>query len=238
MGVLDQLLLVQERDAVIDVLVHRRESHPARAQLVASAASLAAIDNQIAGARAARDDVAARQAALEADATTAATRAAEIDKRLYSGSVSATRDLLSMAEEIKHLKARQAELEEHAIEAMEELEPLTDELERLEAERARLEEQRLAIAGELAVAEAEIDAELERERAARSELAAEIPADLLQTYDRLRQRSAGVGAARLVGGSCTGCHLSLPSAEVERLKRMPPDELVFCDQCSRILVHT
>jgi predicted nucleic acid-binding Zn-ribbon protein len=46
-----------------------------------------------------------------------------------------------------------------------------------------------------------------------------------------------VGAARLEQGSCTGCHLKLPSTEVERLRKLDPDEVAFCDQCGRILVR-
>ena len=237
MSALEQLLVVQERDAAIDVLVHRRETHPARAALVEVDAAIGAVDQRLVGARAARDDVAARQAAFEADATSASQRAQEIDKRMYSGTVSATRDLMAMGEEVKHLKERQAELEEHALEAMVELEPLDAEVSRLESERAALEARRAELVAELAAAESEIDAAIAAEQSARAEQTAGVPAELLTTYDRLRQRSAGVGAARLVGGSCTGCHLTLPSAEVERIKRLPADEVVFCDSCGRILVR-
>ena len=38
-------------------------------------------------------------------------------------------------------------------------------------------------------------------------------------------------------GTCMGCHLQLPATEVDRLKRLEPDTLVFCDQCGRILVR-
>lgn len=238
MSSLEQLLVVQERDAAIDSLVHRRASLPARAALVEVTRAIAAIDGELVAARSARDDVAARQAAFEADASAAAQRAQQIDKRLYSGTVSATKDLMAMTEEIKNLKARQAEIEERALEAMIELEPLDGEVSRLDGERQRLAAQRDQIVAELAAAEAEIDAEIERERVERAGLSADVPSDLLSTYDRLRVRSAGVGVARLIGASCTGCHLSLPSAEVERLRRLPADEVVFCDQCGRILVHS
>jgi predicted nucleic acid-binding Zn-ribbon protein len=47
----------------------------------------------------------------------------------------------------------------------------------------------------------------------------------------------GVGAARLVGDHCDGCHLVLSSVEIERIRRLPPDELTTCPECDRILVH-
>src|ERR1700728_2248899 len=46
-----------------------------------------------------------------------------------------------------------------------------------------------------------------------------------------------VAAARLVGNQCGGCHLELSSVEVDHIRRMPPDEVVTCDQCGRILVR-
>jgi len=46
-----------------------------------------------------------------------------------------------------------------------------------------------------------------------------------------------VGAARLVGDRCDGCHLTLPSVEVERIHHLSADALATCPQCDRILVH-
>jgi len=68
-------------------------------------------------------------------------------------------------------------------------------------------------------------------------VAAQVPAELLARYERLRAKLAGTGAARLVGESCGGCHLTLPAMEVDRIRRAPPDEVLTCDQCGRILVR-
>jgi uncharacterized protein len=82
-----------------------------------------------------------------------------------------------------------------------------------------------------------VDAELVARRQERETTSAAVPAELLDTYERLREKLGGIGAARLVGSSCTGCHLTLPATELDRIKRAPSDALVFCDQCGRILVH-
>ena len=63
------------------------------------------------------------------------------------------------------------------------------------------------------------------------------PSELAQRYEVLRSRLGGVGAARLVGDRCDGCHLTLSSVEVERIRRLPPEEFATCAQCDRILVH-
>ena len=40
----------------------------------------------------------------------------------------------------------------------------------------------------------------------------------------------GVGIARLVGSTCQGCHLALPAVEVDRIRKLPLDEAVHCEE--------
>src|SRR4029077_21229878 len=81
-----------------------------------------------------------------------------------------------------------------------------------------------------------IDARLATEDEKRSGLAGAMPAELLAEYERLREHLGGIGAARLERGMCSGCRLSLPAQEVDRIHKAPPGELFHCDQCGRILV--
>jgi predicted nucleic acid-binding Zn-ribbon protein len=95
----------------------------------------------------------------------------------------------------------------------------------------------LALAREqLALGEASIDDEAATIRVARDELAKQIAPELAGSYERLRAKLGGIGAAHLVGGACSGCHLQLPAGELDRLRRAPADSVVYCDQCGRILV--
>ena len=86
-------------------------------------------------------------------------------------------------------------------------------------------------------AESEIDAGIAEEESARAAAAANVPAELLSEYERLRTRLGGIGAARLEHGTCMGCRMKLPATELDRIKHQPPDALVHCDQCGRILVR-
>jgi predicted nucleic acid-binding Zn-ribbon protein len=43
--------------------------------------------------------------------------------------------------------------------------------------------------------------------------------------------------ARLVGNSCQGCRLTIPSTEVARIRKAGPDaDVSHCDNCGAILV--
>jgi len=234
---LQTLLAVQEHDTALDQLRHRRATLPERAHLAAVEKRIAEVEAQLADARARRDEVAGRQAALEAEIETSDRRITEVEKRLYGGTVSASRELTAMSEEVDHLKARRSGFEDRVLEVMEEREPVDAEVAQLEMDRVALDEEKAAAEAAVAVAVAEVDAEIEVVAAERTTLAEGVPADLDATYEKLRGKLGGVGAAKLNGANCSGCHLTLPATELDRVRHAGPDEVVFCDQCGRILVH-
>ena len=235
--VYDQLLRVQEHDTAVDRLRHRRRTLPERAELAGVEEALAALEQARVEANERRGEVARRQRALEDDLAGTESKIAEIERRMYSGVVSAPRELQAMQADVESLRRRRSTLEDGVLDAMTEREPLDDEVAGLDRERQRLDEEGVRLRAAVAEAEAAIDAELTVEEGGRGEAADGLPADLLTLYERLRARLDGIGAAPLVGGRCGGCHLSLPATEVDRIRREPPDALITCDQCGRILVR-
>ncbi|MDQ3681388.1 MAG: C4-type zinc ribbon domain-containing protein [Actinomycetota bacterium] len=237
MSGLQSLIRVQERDTATDRLRYRRANLPERSLLSGLERRLADLEARLTDVRARRDAVGARQSRLEEEVRSLDARVQEIDRRLYSGTVTASRELQAMSAEVSAIKARRSAVEDAVLEAMEEHEPLALELASLERQRAELVGESEHLRATLAESEVAIDAEIAAEEDARADAAQSVASDLLSTYEGLRSRLGGVGASRLVGSSCSGCHLVLPAAEVARVKREPPDALVFCDQCGRILVR-
>jgi uncharacterized protein len=232
----DTLMEVQEHDTLLDQLRHRRDSLPERAQLRDLEQRRSQLAEELAGIQSQVDDLAARQRGLEERIAAAAGRRHDIEQRMLTGGA-ASRDLQAMDSEVHHLTSRQAAFEEEELALLEEEEPLDvllDEhrraVEALTAEAERL----LVAAGQ---AETEIDRDIAAEEVARETSADGLPNDLRDRYEALRARKGGIGAARLVGDRCDGCHLTLPSVEVERIRLLPPGEFATCDQCDRILVH-
>lgn len=236
-GALDRLLEVQEHDLALDRLAHRRATLPERAVVAGVEAELGRLGATEAAARAERDELAARQARLEADLESIVARVHQVERRLYGGTVSASRELSAMADEVRSLERHRAELEDRVIGLMEQAEPLDASLSALAGQRRALEQERARLLAVIAEAEAVIGAQEEAEHRARSASAAGLPSGLTSHYERLRARLGGVGAAKLVNGSCTGCHLALPAAERDRIRHLPTDALATCDQCGRILVR-
>jgi len=233
----DTLLWVQELDTELDQLRHRIEALPERAALADVRVRLAALAASTAEVRVLVDDLSGRQAALEEQIAATARRRHELEERMRTGGVTAARDLQAMDHEVGQLAGRQRQLEDDEILLMEEEEPLDVALAEQEAASADLQSEAVRLTDAVAVAEVELRAAIDVAEAARATVASGLPADLAERYERLRSHLGGVGAARLVGDRCDGCHLTLPSVEVERIHQLPADTFATCPQCDRILVH-
>ncbi len=234
---LDLLLQVQELDTAADQLRHRRQTLPQRAELAAVEAQRAELDARSSEVRARRGELAAQQQVLEDHIESSRRRRSTLESQLYGGQVAAARDLQAMNDEVRNLAAHISALEDRELEVMEAIEPLDGELQAAEVRRDELDGAAAALRRAIAEQETAIDAELADQLGQRSQLAQQLPADLLTRYEALRSRLGGTGAARLVGNSCSGCHLTLPSMEVDRIRKAPPDTIVTCEQCGRILVR-
>jgi predicted nucleic acid-binding Zn-ribbon protein len=233
----DALLVVQEHDTASDRLRHRLATLPERAELDKAEQALAELDATRAEVGGRRDEIAARQKRLEDELASLEAKIGEVEKRLYSGGVTVPRELQALQADAESLKRHKSSLEDTILETMSEREPFDGEVDQLNARRAELEAEHGRLLAVLAEAGADIEHELATETAARAEAARDVPDDLLTRYEQLRAKLGGVGAARLGGASCTGCHLTLPATELDRIRRAPPDEVILCDQCGRILVR-
>jgi predicted nucleic acid-binding Zn-ribbon protein len=233
----DVLLSVQEHDTAVDQLVHRRAHLPSRGELDAAMGELGALERATADVESQRHELARAQQKLEDEIASLTDRATQHDKTLYSGTIGNPRELQALQDEIGSLKRRISQLEDQELELMEQIEPLDADLSRSARRRAELDESAAALRAQIAEEEIEIEADLERVRAERAAIAGEVDPELLVEYDRLRPQSGGIAIARMVGGSCGGCHLSLSAVEVDRIKKLPPEAPAHCEECGRLLAR-
>lgn len=230
------LLALQDEDVHLAQLRHRRDHLPQAAELAAVEGRIARLDSELASLGQRRDDLAARRDLLEHEAEGVQSRIARIEQQLASGGAASYRDQEAMALEESSLAARKRSLEDDELEVMEEIEPLDAEAARLQSERQREMGAALESRSRLDEAAAAIDAEIAEAMERRARLSGELPEALRAEYERLAARLDGVAVARLVGGRCAGCHLTLPATELDAIRRAAPGVVFHCDQCGRILV--
>ncbi len=198
---------------------------------------MAELEVALAEARGVLAEVGKRQATLEHELALVESKLAVDQARLYSGTVGIIRELQALQAEVDALKRRKGDLEDKVLEVLDEREPLDDGAAALEAEQEKVFDEAADAEGLVAAAQAEIDVELASAVDARTSAADGLPPAVVAEYDRLRARLGGIGAAPLVNGRCGGCHLSLSASELDALRRQPPDALLCCEQCGRILVR-
>ena len=229
---------LQEADLALDRLAYKRRELAERLAVSELSSRLAELTARVSEAQEQRDKLASQQLTLDQRSEAVGGRITAIEQRLRSGRAGSYRDEQAMGEEVTSLAHLRREIEDQELEVMEALEPLDQELAGLQDDSASVAEE-LALAREqLALATAAIDEEAALVRVTRDELAGRVAPELAASYERLRTKLGGIGAAHLVGGACSGCHLQLPAGELHRLRHAAPDTVVYCDQCGRILVMT
>ncbi len=233
----DSLLAVQGHDIRVVQLARRLDTLPERSQLSAAAREVAAVDARITAVDERRGELNRGQQRLEDEIASLHERASRAEKQLYSGTISNPRELVALQADVASIRRRIVQLEDDELEMMELSEPLDAERAELGAERERLEAVTKRLTDDLSAAEAEIAAELDTVRRERAIDAAGVPADQWAEYDRLGSRLNGVAIARLVGTICQGCHMQLSAVEIDRIRKLGVDEVVYCEACGCLLVR-
>ncbi len=231
------LLGIQEFDRRLDRLAHDRITLPELTSIAEIDQRLAAVDAEAAEVEARRHELGREQKRHEDDVALLEDRIATEDAKLYSGRVTVLKELQALQDEIASLTARRSTVEDHVLEVMEAIEPVDAELAVFARRRAELTTERAGHEQTVEVRRAEIDVEAESVRTQRVDHVTQLDAELLAEYERLRARAGQVGVARLVGTTCHGCHLDLSAVEADRLKKLPANDLVHCDECGCILVR-
>ncbi len=231
-----QLLVVQDHDRSLDALRHQLATLPEFSQIEQLRVDHAALGKQSELVAERRHELGRDQNRLEDEVALVEDRITGEEAKLYSGQ-GGVKELQALQDEIKGLRKRQVLVEDQIIEIMEASEPVDAELAELATSESAMEDEIAAANQRVEQATEQIGNEITETEAQRADAAGSVRTDVLEDYDRIRSRPGTLGVARLVGSTCHGCHLELPAVEVDRLKKLPADTLVHCDECGIILVR-
>jgi uncharacterized protein len=232
-----RLLDLQAIDTALAQLAHRRRTLPEHAELDALARELSALEDERIRAQVGVDDLDRDIARFERDIDQVRVRKDRDQARLTVGTGPA-RELEALQHELASLHRRQTELEDAELALMEQRETAQAALDEIGARIAAGRERRSAAEARREQLLADIAKDEQFRTAARQPLVADLPADLVALYDKLRADLGGLGAALLTAGRCGGCRLELSGADRARIRAADPDEVVRCEECRRIMVRT
>lgn len=232
-----RLLEVQGLDSRLDQLEHRRRRLPEHEEIARSSARLAELGALLVAAQTELDDIDRALRKAEADVEAVRARAVRDRERMDRGQVGSPRELESLQHEIETLRRRQNDLEDVELEIMERRESGSARLTELTAERDTAATGLAAAEASRDAQLAELDGESAQVAAQRAELAGEVPGELLALYERIRAQQGGVGAAPIRQRRCEGCRLEIGATDLQRFRTAPPDAVLRCEECRRILVR-
>ena len=230
-----RLLDLQAIDTALAQLAHRRRSLPELAEVDTIGREISTLEGERVRAQVTVDDLDRDIARFERDIDQVRTRKDRDQARLDAGG--ALREIEGLQHELATLNRRQSELEDAELELMEQRETAEQALNGVRQRLAEAGERRAAAERRRDEAVTEMDKEQEFRTGARAPLAADLPADLVALYDKIRAET-GMGAALVRSGRCGGCRIELYGADLARVKSAPPDEVVRCEECRRIMVRT
>ncbi|MFS3128761.1 zinc ribbon domain-containing protein [Nocardioides sp. Bht2] len=231
------MLDVAELDARIAQIRHQIKALPEHQQLSDLQHRRADLDTKVRDARILLEDLTREQKKSDQDVEQVRTRRTRDQGRIAQGLITNPKDLERLNHELDSLERRINTLEDIELEIMERVEEAQASFNEYQEALTTTDEEIAVVVGardeKTGVAQVELDQVTEQ----RATEVFSIPTDLLALYEKVREKQ-GVGAAMLRARRCEGCQLTLNPADLSRITKTPLDEVVRCEECSRILVRT
>ena len=147
--------------------------------------------------------------------------------------VKTNKEYSALQEEIGRVKADNSIIEEAILNLFDEIDAgnkkIAKEKDFLKSEEAAFNEEKKKLIEESNRIKTELDG-LKKQRA---ELTAKVDKNILKKYERIIKNKDGLAVVTIADEACQGCFRVMPPQVVNEIKMN--DELVFCENCARIL---
>ncbi len=173
------------------------------------------------------------QRVLELDSQDLQGKREKVERSLYGGGVTSVKELMGLQGDMEQTRRHLREKEDQILALMERAESLSGEIEKGVVEYKRLEAEWQKDQEALRKAQGEAQAELAVLEGQRAQLAQGFERATLTLYESVRASHQGQAVARVEGGMCRGCRITLPTTQVQKARM--GSALVQCNSCGRIL---
>jgi len=170
----------------------------------------------------------------ESDVELVEKRIAQDNDRLQA--TTSAKDAQGLEHELETLMARKSLLEDVELEVMEKLDTATAALDEAKAHMADVQARLDAALAEISTRSQELDQNKKSLLVERDALVAGLPEDLVQLYERQRERY-GVGVSELRGVVSTASGVQLTESDLQDIRLAADDDVVLCPDSNAILVR-
>jgi predicted nucleic acid-binding Zn-ribbon protein len=156
------------------------------------------------------------------------------EAKLFSGTITSSKELVNFQEEIKQSKLNNDGLESKEIELMIKVDEYKPKLKQAEAAKQAMAKDIESLKVEIGLRIKEIDERLAVLKERRKTVMSKIPNEVRARYDEVKAKKGGVGVAVLKNRVCDVCRMEISSGEAERI--LDPDVIHKCPECKRMLI--
>lgn len=213
-----------------------------RARLATFPNKIAELDSRVAAARAELDHSKAAQLATIKD-----RKKYELDVEQWKEKVRKYKDQTAQIKTNEAYKALQHEVqmaedeiakaEDRLLEQMVASEEYDRRIKASEKALKEVEETVRSERGKVETEKAAADKEFAELNAERERLAAEIPEDMRDHYERIAKKHNGVSLAEVRDEKCTACGMRVRPHVFQEMRRANSEQMFHCETCTRILYY-
>jgi predicted nucleic acid-binding Zn-ribbon protein len=171
---------------------------------------------------------------LEMEIAGLAEKIEEVDTLLYSGKIKNPKELQERQQEVESLRRRREFLQERLADTEKLLAQQQAETEEQQQTLQDIQEERQQENVELVAEQKELKKEVKNKLRERKSVVKQIPDSTYKQYRTIRKKKGGIAVAHLESNFCDVCKIEQNSSIVQQVQQMS-DELVFCENCGRIL---
>lgn len=156
------------------------------------------------------------------------------ESKLFSGTITSTKELENYQQEVIFLKQKNSEMEDQILELMIELEEISERVKLAQVEKDKAEAGVNRIKSELNEKTEVLKNIVEGLKKRREDVTSKVPSDYLKKYNELKGKKGGIAVAVLKDNFCNVCNMQIPAIAAEEIEDI--DEIYRCPLCGRMAV--
>lgn len=162
------------------------------------------------------------------------SKAAEVESKLYGGTIRNPKELSDLDADLSSLKVQVAKREDVLLSLLVEIEDAEAQLAGAEAALGEVESEWNQHQAALLEEKAQLEPRIASLQASHDNQSPAVDASSLRLYQLLRERRGGQAVAGVERGMCQGCRITLPMSVLQKARS--GITLVQCVSCERILL--
>jgi len=183
--------------------------------------------------RGAVDELRSRLSDAEWSVDEVRSKAAEVERKLYGGTITNPKELGDLDADLKSLKGQLTKREDLLLGLLVEIEEAEAQLASVQGRYADIEADWKQHQEALLREKNQIEPQFATLQARRDLQSPSVDRSSLRLYELLRERHAGQAVARVERGMCQGCRITLPVSILQKVRSGMG--LIQCVSCERIL---